>query len=231
MKKPGTSKIVYIVLSSLMVVAFGLGGTYYTVRYFLQAQSSCFTPQDVQNDSRCLYILNGKVYEKGTHDAPHHGHPCGTDITSELPDFHANNPAMYLDPNLKGTICDGAQPQPTATPTETPSPTPSPTQQPTATPTTAQQQATATPTTQQQSTSSTTHTPTPTISGTTIRLTPTSTKTPTPTGLFQSTNDDLETTPTPTEGPTELPVTSTLPKWAGLAVGGLSLLITAALIF
>ena len=207
MKKQGGSKIIFFLLSSLLVVTLGLGGTYYTVRYFLQAQSSCFTVQDVQNDSRCLYILSGKVYEKGTRDAPHKGNPCGTDVTSIILSFHTDNPALYLDPNLKGTVCAAAE-----SPTATPQPTASPTETPTATPTTAiQSTATPSPTSTAGSSSATT-TPTPTVYISTY-------------GSDEDSNTNILTST-----PSQLPVTSTLPTWTGIAAGGLMLLITAALI-
>lgn len=253
MKQSKSSKLIFFIFSSLVIVVLGLGGTYYTVRYFLQAQSACFTVQEIQNDSRCLYILNGKVYEKGTRDAPHKGNPCGTDVSSIILPFHTDNPVLYLDPNLKGTVCDGNQvtqptatPEPTATPqppTSTPQPTATP-QQPTATPTpsTVQSQATATPTTNQQQSSSVTATSTPTPS-----LSPTSsyiggtgitpTRTPTPSGTSYTVDFDITLSPTEaesTEGtitPSQLPVTSTLPSWTGIVAGGIALMITAALIF
>lgn len=93
-------------------------GSYLTVRYFAYSQT-CFTTAQVQSDTRCLYILDGKVYNKGTRSKPHHGNPCGTDISSVILSFHRQSPAKYLDPNYVGNICT-AQPAATATPAPNP---------------------------------------------------------------------------------------------------------------
>lgn len=94
---------------------------FYSVHFYTMAQT-CFTTAQVQGDSRCLYIMSSKVYEKGSRSTPHQGHPCGTDVTSVVPASHTNSPASYLVPNYLGDICTA---QPTDTPTPTPSTTPS----------------------------------------------------------------------------------------------------------
>jgi len=96
---------------------------FYTLQYNTHGQT-CLTSAQVQSDSRCLYILNGKVYEKGTRSSPHQGHPCGTDVTSIIPSFHTSGAATYLDPNYVGDICV-AQPSPTVAPSTAPSTVPS----------------------------------------------------------------------------------------------------------
>jgi hypothetical protein len=111
---------------------------FYTTQYHARSQT-CFTPAQVQADSRCLYILSKKVYVKGTRNAPHQGHACGTDVTSIIPSFHASSPATYLDPNYVGDICTAPTITPTITPsltpTSSPTPSPSPSPTPTITPT------------------------------------------------------------------------------------------------
>lgn len=100
----------------------------FIVTYFLHftiIASTCMTVQQVQTDSRCLYIANNQVYQKDSRSNPHHGHPCGTDVTSILPSSHHQTPASYLLPNLIANIC----PATTLTPTPT-SMTPSPTGNP-----------------------------------------------------------------------------------------------------
>ena len=74
--------------------------------------AACLTRQQVSSDSRCLYIMNNNVYQKGSRSSPHKGHPCGTDVTSIIPSFHTDTPSRYLTPNLVGPIC--TQPTPTA---------------------------------------------------------------------------------------------------------------------
>src|SRR3989344_4193260 len=102
---------------------------------FLRTAFCCFLKdriiQDIKtSDSRCLYILNNKVFEEGTKRSPHKGPPCGMDVPSIIPSFHLADVAKYLDPNYKGTIC--TQLLPTATPRP---PTATPTLRPTLTPT------------------------------------------------------------------------------------------------
>lgn len=103
------------------------------IRLFGRAEG-CFTPEAISSDSRCLYILNGKVFEKGTRDLPHNAHPCGEDVTSILPASHLAGIVTYLDPNYKGDICTAAAPTITEIPTQAPQPTdipqPTNTQQP-----------------------------------------------------------------------------------------------------
>jgi hypothetical protein len=69
------------------------------------AVRACMTPQQVRADSRCLYIVNGKVYEQGTRAHPHAGNPCGTDVTSRVPASHTSSPARYLAPYHVADIC------------------------------------------------------------------------------------------------------------------------------
>ncbi|OGC99927.1 hypothetical protein A2702_00160 [Candidatus Amesbacteria bacterium RIFCSPHIGHO2_01_FULL_48_75] len=119
------------------------------VRYFSAAQT-CLTTAQISSDSRCLYILSGKIYESGTREFPHQGHPCGMDVTSIVPATHLGNYIQYLDPNYVANFCTAA-PSPTSTPvppTSTPIPPsstpvqPSPTQLP---PTSTPDQPSSTP--------------------------------------------------------------------------------------
>jgi hypothetical protein len=88
---------------------------------------ACFTREQVSSDSRCLFIINNKVYQKGTRAAPHQGHPCGTDVSSIVPSSHTSSLATYLTPNYAGNICSAsASPTVTATTTQQPTSTPVP---------------------------------------------------------------------------------------------------------
>lgn len=110
-------------------------GMVIAIRLYILAQLPCMTIQEVQSDSRCLYILNDKVYEKGNRNNPHQGNACGSDVTAIIATqpFHIAEPAKYLDPNIKGQIC-AANPSPSPTPPPAPDPTPSPTPVATASP-------------------------------------------------------------------------------------------------
>jgi hypothetical protein len=152
----------------------------YGILRTIQLQSfaqSCMTRSQISADSRCLYIYGTNVYQKGSRSSPHHGHACGSDVTSVMPSFHVSGAVQYLDPNLIGAVCsDIASPTPTPLPTVTPTP-----------------QATATPR------PSATNTPRPTTPPTQA---PNATATPTriPTATIRATNSPVATTthtPTP----------------------------------
>lgn len=133
--KKQLTKIFFSYGLHLWIMVFVINiAVFYVARYYSFGKT-CLTPTQVQTDNRCLYIMSGKVYEKGTRNSPHQGHPCGTDVTSVIPPSHVGNPSMYLLPNNVGDICAAPQP-PTPTPqpkpTNTPIPTPLP--QPTAVP-------------------------------------------------------------------------------------------------
>lgn len=119
-----------------LIVAFTLVmaniGIFYSIGLMTKAQT-CFTPAQVLSDSRCLYILNNKVYEKGTRSSPHHGHNCGMDVTTILPSFHNTSPYISLvDQAYRGDICALTLPTPTQLPL--PTSTVIPTRTPTSTP-------------------------------------------------------------------------------------------------
>jgi hypothetical protein len=110
--------------SLIFIVFMANIGLLMAVRYYGKA-NECFDKNSLASNSLCLYVYNGKVYEKGTHDEPHRGHPCGEDVTSILPASHLGEMASYLDPSYKGDIC-AAQPTATPEPTATPQPTEAP---------------------------------------------------------------------------------------------------------
>lgn len=118
-------KLRRILITGLLLLFTANIAIYYAIRNRSKAVT-CFTLQEVATtDPRCLYILSNKVYFRGaSRSSPHHGHPCGMDVTSIIPSFHLNNMVYYLDPNYLGDICVV---QPTATPTRTPTPYRSPT--------------------------------------------------------------------------------------------------------
>lgn len=161
------------------------------------------TIAQVTSDSRCLYIVANQVYQKGSRDAPHQGHPCGTDVTAILPASHVNDKAGRLLPNYIANVCAAATPTPTPKPTATPTPKPTatmtPTPKPSATPTLTPTHAAAI------------ATPTPTKTGLTLTATPTvkptatavpvQTATPTPTTAAAATATPTiaQSTVTPTQ--------------------------------
>lgn len=161
---------VMIVVALSFIILTGITGTYFTFQYFTKAQT-CFSTQTVASDSRCLYILNGKVYEKGTKNSPHKATPCGTDVSAIIPSFHTDTPATYLDPNYRGDICAVQQPAATNTPVPAATNTPVPAATNTPVPTQPSQstQPTATPV------RTSTSTPIPTTAGTGTGVTPTPT--------------------------------------------------------
>lgn len=162
-------------LQIVLIVFISNFGIIYAIRYLSRAQT-CYTKEQVSSDSRCLYIWSEKVFEIGSKSKPHHGHPCGMDVTAIIPGFHLADMVKYMDPNYLGNICTASQPTITITPIP-PSVTPVPSNTPYPTPTV-------------------TVSPVPTIfpSPTNIPL-PTLTNTPTPT----STNIPTFTqTPSPT---------------------------------
>lgn len=99
------------------------------VLHLLIFSQSCMTTEQIAADSRCLYILGNKYYEKGTRSSPHQRNPCGTDVTQliQTKSFHMADTAFYLDPNYRGEVCS-AYPTPPPAPTPTPyvEPTPPP---------------------------------------------------------------------------------------------------------
>ena len=95
---------------------------FYVAQYHANGQT-CFSTPQVSSDNRCLYILNNKVYEKGTRSSPHNGHPCGSDVTSVVPSSHTSNAATYLDPNYVGDICSATSTNTTTNTTTSPVPT------------------------------------------------------------------------------------------------------------
>lgn len=76
------------------------------IHQFTIHAATCFSVAEVQADTRCLYIYNNQVYEKGTRANPHHGNACGSDVTAIIPSFHYMNMAKYLDPTYQGNICE-----------------------------------------------------------------------------------------------------------------------------
>lgn len=121
----------------LLAVVSSFTAIFYLLRIAVYSQT-CFTVAQIQADTRCLYILSNKVFQKGTRTSPHKGHPCGMDVTSIIPSFHQNSPALYLDPNYKGNLCTTLPtntPIPTRTPTRTPTRSPTPTRLPSLIPT------------------------------------------------------------------------------------------------
>lgn len=203
MKKNKSKKTILIFVLQLVIILFvanfiGIS----TLRFVIFGQQSCMTQEQVNADSRCLYILNGNIYEKGTRSKPHHGHACGSDVSSAIlsQPFHQANPAFYLDPNLRSSLCQ-------TQPTQTPTPQPTNTLTPTLTPTTPQQPTLTTqPTSTSQPTSALNYqSPTPSTSQTTQLTNSSNAETQrTPTTQQSATN----TISTPRSSPTSNPNSS-----------------------
>lgn len=96
----------------------------YAVHFFIIG-ATCMTSQQVQTDtSRCLYIYGQQVFSVGSQGNPHHGHPCGSNVTTVIPSSHVGNQASYLLPNYVADLCSNSTPStaPSATPITVPSP-------------------------------------------------------------------------------------------------------------
>jgi len=127
---------------------------------FSKAQNAnCMYQDQINSDSRCLYVYHNEVYEKGTKSRPHQGVDCGTNVDSTIPSLHFSG-GIQRDFNTAkiGSFCGATAP--TAAPTQAPTsaPTEVPTQAPTAEPT---QQSTDKPKTQATATQKPTSTPSP----------------------------------------------------------------------
>lgn len=191
LKKVGKVLAIYGVQIWLILFVANIG--FITFIRFKASAQECLTQSQIDADSRCLYILEGKIYSKGSKGNPHHGHTCGSDITSVIPSFHTNDANSYLLPTYVGPVCvNVATPVPTAAPTQPPTaaptsaPTTAPTSAPTAAPTQPPNNATQNP--------SATKSPSPV---------PTKTPTPKPTSTNIASNQSSETTPTPIVTPSQ----------------------------
>ncbi len=203
----GKRKLLLLLL--VLIIASAGGFIFlYLIRTYTLSQI-CMTVQNIQNDGRCLYILDNKVFEKGDRVRPHkctpgqdpnadpndNCHPCGSDVSNVIPESHRNNPLAYLDPNFRASVCPPPSPTPTMTPTLTPTMTPTLTLTPTPT-------ATRTPTPSPIITSTRTPTPTPTR---------TLTSSPSPTPILTATRTPTPTiTLTPSPSPTRAPTAARL---------------------
>lgn len=105
----------------LLTLSFTVTMSIFYVMHFRIIAATCMTKAQVQSDSRCLYIYSGKIYQKDSRSSPHHGHACGTDVTSVLPSSHSNSAASFLTPNYVADICPATTNTPTPTPTTPPS--------------------------------------------------------------------------------------------------------------
>lgn len=223
--KTGKFRTLFIYFNAALLIMLLGAGTYYAITLYSKAQS-CFTMDQVQQSSKCLYIYQNGVYEKGTREAPHQGNPCGSDVTSIIPNSHMLDKVGHLDPNYQGDLCSNT-PVPTSTPTpiptETPVPTTAPTNTPVPSPTSAQSAAnpTATPTTPPIGGAPiSTATPTMRVSSSVI-----ATATPTLRPTASSTDSAELTTETPEPTAlTTLPVTGRL-EWLAVALIPVSLII------
>ena len=79
----------------------------YAVHIFLRADT-CMTVQQVRSDNRCLYIWGEQIYQEGTRENPYKGYPCGTDITSVLPEINNNDQTKHIHQNFVANVCKGS---------------------------------------------------------------------------------------------------------------------------
>lgn len=123
-----------------LIIIFLLANSTIALLIFTKAQSSsCMTQAQIDSDSRCLYVYQSWVYEKGTRDKPHKGHQCGMNVDSIIPNLHLVGSVLTKFNNDKvAPFCTTVDPTqtPTTAPTEqsaTQTLTVAPTQQPGAT--------------------------------------------------------------------------------------------------
>lgn len=95
----------------------------HSIRVYIRSQS-CLSRDQINSDSRCLYILGNRVFNKGSRAEPHQGHACGSDVSALIPSTHQLVPTHYLDPNYVGDVCADAPASPSPSPDPSPDPTP-----------------------------------------------------------------------------------------------------------
>lgn len=67
----------------------------------------CISQEQIDTDSRCLYVYKNNVYEKGTREKPHKGQPCGINVDANIPDLHFVGDVLVKFDNSKiGPYCD-----------------------------------------------------------------------------------------------------------------------------
>ena len=66
-----------------LIILFVLANASTALYFFSKAQNnSCMTQEQIDSDSRCLYVYHDKVYEMGSRSRPHKGHQCGMNVDS-----------------------------------------------------------------------------------------------------------------------------------------------------
>ncbi len=69
--------------------------------------AECMTPQQVADErTRCLFIYESNVFQKGMYPTKHWEHSCGSDVTDVMRNTHLDNPNIYLWPNLIAPLCE-----------------------------------------------------------------------------------------------------------------------------
>jgi hypothetical protein len=172
-----------------LIILFVLANASTALYFFSKAQNnSCMTQEQIDSDSRCLYVYHDKVYEMGSRSRPHKGHQCGMNVDSIIPNLHfAGSILSKFNNTLVSNYC--TTPTQTATPQPTDPPTVAPTAPPTTPPTTI---ATVKPTTApavtptSTATSVSTNTPTTPLPTATATSLPTAMQTLVPTQISKS---------------------------------------------
>ncbi len=119
----------------IIIAVFVVANSSILYLYFSNA-ASCMDQAMINADSRCLYVYNGNVYQKGTKSRPHEGIACGRTVDSIIPNLHFSGGTFTKFNTAKiATFCaNGETPMPSASPSPAPTPTASPSPRPTASP-------------------------------------------------------------------------------------------------
>lgn len=104
----------------LIIAVFVVANSSALYLYFSKA-SACMDQAAINADSRCLYVYNGNVYQKGSRNNPHQGVDCGSNVDNIIPNFHFSGGTFTNFNSAKVTAFCAANA--TAAPTASPLPT------------------------------------------------------------------------------------------------------------
>lgn len=111
----------------LIIAIFVVANSSALYLYFSNA-APCMDQAMINADSRCLYVYNNNVYQKGSKSSPHQGVGCGKNVDSSIPSLHFSGGTLTKFNSAKiATFCaNGQTPAPTTSPTPRPTASPSP---------------------------------------------------------------------------------------------------------
>ncbi len=121
----------------IIIAVFVVANSSILYLYFSNA-ASCMDQAMINADTRCLYVYNNNVYQKGSKSSPHQGVGCGRNVDSIIPSLHFSGSTFTKFNSAKiATFCaNGETPIPSTSPTTRPTATATATTRPTATATT-----------------------------------------------------------------------------------------------